>query len=165
MYHTIPTLNKQWSLSVDIRPTGLVTGYSSILRIGSGPNNSRYGDRMPAIFFQARTTRLQIASGINSKTNYIAPYTDPIPMNKWTRVEVSQLRQTDGKYLYTIRVAGKIFHQTTNSDAREFSNMKVYTSDNYYVTADALLTNLKIDSLPDNYVFNGNFISFFSLTI
>ena len=157
---TISTLYKQWSVSVDIMPTGLIGSHGNIFHIGLGPDMVSYGDRIPAIWFLPDTTQLHITSAVNGQPNYRPSDTDPIPMNEWTRVEVSQLRLTDGSYQHTIRVGDTIYDQILNTDPREFKNIKVYTSDNHYLAADALLTNFKIDTFPDDYVYNCEFIHF-----
>ena len=147
---TISFLYKQWSVSVDILPTGLVGSYANMFHIG-GSNT--------AIWLATGTTQLHITSAVNG----LPSNTDPIPMNEWTRVEVSQLRLTDGSYQHTIRVGDTIYDQILNTDPREFKNIKVYTSDNHYLAADALLTNFKIDTFPDDYVYNCEFIHSFTL--
>lgn len=131
-------------------PTGVVEEISNILHIGKGGNGETYGDRTPAIWFQPMTTQLLIASAINGNPNrhYI---TDSIPMNEWTRVEVSQLRQTDGSYLFAIRIAGTVVIKTLNGYPLEFSDVKAYTSDNYYPSSKARIDNLEIRTVPDDY--------------
>ena len=159
MDRTISTLYKQWSVSVDIQPTGLIGSNSNIFHIGLGADNTIYGDRIPSIWFNSGNTELHIASAVNGDKNYWKN-TDPIPMNEWTQVEVSQLQLTDGSYQYTIKIDDKIYHQILNTDPREFENIKVYTSKNDNLAAKVLLTNFKIDTFPDDYVYNCEFIHF-----
>ena len=151
LYQTIPTLYKQWSLTVDIMPTGLEAGYSNILHLGSGQDfRDGFRDGTPGIWFQHQSTKLLITSEINGETDFHAYGTTPaIPMNKWTRVEVSQLRQIDGSYQFTIVIAGEIFVQLTNNNPKEFSNVKVYTASNNYNTAKAMITNPIISTSHD----------------
>ena len=151
LYETIPTLYKQWFLSLDIMPTGLVAGWSNILHMGLGGNEEAYGDRTPGIWFTDMNTRLHIPSAINNDRNYnFYGNTDPIPMNEWTRVEVSQLRQSDDSYLFTIRIAGTVFTQIVNENPAEFSDVTVYTSDSFYKRSKAKINNLKIETFPDD---------------
>ena len=149
LYKTIPTLHKQWSLTVDIMPTGLVSGFANILRVGLGEDVTLYGDRTPTIWFNSMTTELVIASAVNGNKNYHSVVTPAIPMDTWTRVEITQLRQFDGSYQYTIIIAGEIFDQLTNNNPEEFSNVEVYTSDNFNNAAKAMITNLIIWTSPD----------------
>lgn len=125
------------------------------MRLGHG-TNAAYGDRIPAIFFKSQTTQLYIAYDINGRTsNYFGiTLTDPIPMNEWSRVELTQLRQTDGSYQYTVQVNGEIIDQKSNTAPEDFTDVKVYTSDNNYLAAKAFIANLKIDTFPEDYVYN-----------
>ena len=127
---------------------GLVDTWGNILHVGMGGNGKEYGDRTPGIWFEPRTTKISISSAINDNKNYEIR-THPIPINQWTRIEIAQLAQPDGVYQFTIRVAGEIFHQVTNTAPQEFSNVKVYTSDNYYSAANAMIANLTISTFPE----------------
>lgn len=59
-------------------------------------------------------------------------------------------KQSNGEYLYSISVAGKILHSMVNEQPIEIENVKVYTGDNFYGPADAYLNNLEIitDAVP-----------------
>ena len=130
-------------------PIGIVDGWSNILHVGLGGNSGQYGDRTPAIFSWPGTTQLAIHSAINGNKEYpMDP--DPIPINQWTRVDMSQLCRSDGVYQFTLQIAGTIVHQITNTDAREFLDVKVYTGDNFYPAANAKIANLTIETFPDN---------------
>ena len=144
-------------MSLDIKPTGLVGTHGNIFHIGNGPDRGSYGDRIPAIWFLPGTTKLHITSAVNGLNNYRPDDTDPIPMNEWTLVEISQLRQTDGSYQYTIKINDQIYDQIINNDAREFENIKVYTGDNYSFAPAATIRNLKINTFPESYVYNCKF--------
>ena len=148
LYQTLPTLFKQWSLSVEIMPTGLVDTWGNILHVGLGGNSEEYGDRTPIIWFAPGTTKMRINSAINGDKNYIIS-ADPLPINEWTQIEISQLTQPDGVHQFTIRVAGTIFREITNTAPQEFSNVKVYTSDNYFSAANAMIANLTISTFPE----------------
>ena len=152
LHQTLPTFYKQWSISVNIMPIGILTGeneWGNILRVGLGGDREEYGDRTPAIWFTPSTTKMSIYSAINGDSEYFIE-TDPIPINAWAWVEMSQVRQPDGVYQFTIRMAGAIIHQIINTDPREFSDVKIYTSDNYWPAANAKIANLTIKTFPDN---------------
>ena len=130
-------------------PIGIVDEWSNILHVGLGGNSGQYGDRTPAIFFWPGSTKIAIHSAINGNKEYpMDP--DPIPINQWTRVDMSQLCRSDGVYQFTLQIAGTIVHQITNTDAREFLDVKVYTGDNFYPAANAKIANLTIETFPDN---------------
>ena len=144
LYQTIPILNKQWKISLDIMPTGVVHGWSSILHVGVGGHNEVYGDRTPAIWFKSGTTELYISSAISGTKNYDRSF-PAIPMHQWTKVEIYQIKQSSG-YQYTIRVAGTIVHQKINTQATVFHNVTVYTGNSYDEPAKAIIDNFSIDA-------------------
>jgi hypothetical protein len=59
-------------------------------------------------------------------------------------------KQSNGEYLYSISVAGKILHSMVNKQPIEIENVKVYAGDNFYGPADAYLNHLEIitDAVP-----------------
>lgn len=128
LYQVLPQLHKQWSFSVEINPAGTVSGWGSIVHVGLGGNHAVYGDRTPGIWFVPGTTKLHIASAINGNSNYVK---EPraLTLNNWTKVDISQLRQSDG-YHYTISIDGTIVHDVINIDPRDFTNVKVSSSEN-----------------------------------
>ena len=130
-------------------PTNAVQPHwANILHVGLGGDNNAYGDRSPAIFFRATDARLFISSAVNGKKSYGSTSMDdttPIPINKWTRVEVSQIRQPYGAYQFTIRIGGIIHTQLENTDAREFSPAYLHTSS---PTAEAKMANLLMETFP-----------------
>lgn len=145
LYKTIPMLHKQWRISLEIMPTGVVNGYSSIVLVGLGGDNEVYGDRSPGIWFKPASTELVISSAINGYKNY--NFTTPaIPMHEFTNIEISQLEQSNGSYQYTIRLRGTILHQLINSEPTEFEDVHVYASNNFHAPANALISNLIIEA-------------------
>ena len=148
LYETIPTLFKQWSLSLEIMLMGVIDNRSNILRIGLGGNADEYGDRTPAIFLPSNSKVLRIDSAVNGDRKH-STNLPVIQINRWTKIEISQLRQPDDKYQFTIRMAGTIKYQIINTDPREFTDVKVYTSDDYSQAANAMIANLTIATFPD----------------
>lgn len=111
-------------MSVEIKPTGTETGWNNVFRMGLGGDISVYGDRNPAIWFDGDSTKLHIASAVNGNKNFVTN-TNPIPLNEWTKVDISQTRQPDGSYKFTISVGGDTIREITNNDPREFKDIKV----------------------------------------
>ena len=120
------------------------------MHVGIGGDHAVYGDRTPAIYFYPGGTRMHIPSAINGNSNHVMS-TPAIPLNEWSRVEVSQFQLPDKSYQMTVMVGDTIVDQVTNTDPREFIDVKVFTSDNYYETAKARIDNLKILTFPDSY--------------
>ena len=136
LHQTIPTLHKQWSLTFDYMPHGRVSGWANILHLGLGC----YENETPGIWHSSMSTTLKIKGAINGTLNNLFNVR-AIGFDKWTRVEITQFRQMDGSYQYTIIIAGKIIHQLTNNKPEEFLNVKVYTSSNYSPAANGRITN------------------------
>jgi len=123
-YDTIPILFKQWKFSVEINPFKATDGWTNICRVGHAGNCSILGDRVPALFFYSNTTKLHICSAIDSEKNYAINPANALPLNEWTKVEITQYRQADGTYKYTICVGGEEVH-TKIHVPREFYDLKV----------------------------------------
>ena len=70
LYEVIPVLHKQWSLSVEINPSGTVAGWSNIVHVGLGGNVEVYGDRTPGIWFNPGNSSIAIASAVNGHIGY-----------------------------------------------------------------------------------------------
>ena len=70
MAKTLPYLYKEWEISFELMPTGVVDEVTNILRCGTGGDKEQYGDRTPSIFVPGGTSRLLIGSAINGTTNY-----------------------------------------------------------------------------------------------
>ena len=128
LYEVIPVLHKQWSLSVEINPSGTVAGWSNIVHVGLGGNVEVYGDRTPGIWFKPGDTRLVIASAVNGHVGHDTDVsTHPIPINEWTKVDINQTLQYDG-FHYTISIHGIVIHDSINTDPQVFSDVKVSSS-------------------------------------
>jgi len=130
----IQTLDKQWSLSMDINPAGTVQGLSNIIHIGTGGDQGVYGYRTPAIMFYPGTTRLQITSAINGETPYSINdcHTGPdttIDIHRWTNVVVMQVLVLNG-YQFIVKLNGLPVFSVYNTDPQEFENVKVSSSYN-----------------------------------
>ena len=158
LYQTIPTLYKQWTISLDIMPLGIVEDWSSILHVGIGGNDAEYGDRTPSIMFLPsdgmHPPKLHISSAIDGNSNYdfevYNNHNAALPFYEWTHVEMSQLLRPDESYQFIIRIAGQTVAKLTNTDPREFSDVKVFASDMYYTPAKARIHNLTIQTFSDD---------------
>jgi hypothetical protein len=101
LYETIPKMFKNFQVSVDVYPTGIVQGWGSLVHIGLGGDNGVYGDRYPAIWFSPNSLELYIASAINGNKDHITKKTN-FPA-KWTTIVV---QQQEGQFLKSIITSG-----------------------------------------------------------
>ena len=148
LYQSVPTLYKEWTLSVEIMPTGTVSGYSNVLQVGLGGDDTDYGDHSPAIFFDSLDTTLHIKSAVSGDKGYFTNSCDAIPLNEWTLVVVTQTLQGDGTYQYSVELDGEVVDQLTNTDPREFDDVKVYTSNSMDPAAAAKIGNFELQTNP-----------------
>lgn len=125
---------------------GLVSGWSNILRVNAGTQNCcSVGNRIPALFFYHRTTKLHVCNAINNNGNKY--FNKVIPMGKFTNVKIQQVRQTDGKYTYSVLFNDEEVYSIINKTPREFTNAKVFIGDRFYAAADAVVKNLEFENL------------------
>ena len=126
LLQVIPVLHKDWSVSVEVNPSGTISDWSTILRVGIGGDIGVYGDRTPTLFFSAGTTSLYVTSSVNNNRNYYYD-TGVFPINTWTKLDVSQSLQSDG-YHFTISKDDNVVHDTINAAPQDFSNVNVSSS-------------------------------------
>ena len=142
---TIPVLNREWELSVDINPTG-TWGLGNVLHATVGNDNLVYGDRVPAIWVLAGTTILHICAPVNGNRNYCFN-SKSLPVGQWAKVKITQIPSDDGGHAYSITINGEKVHEVENNRAEEFSNVLLYTSDPWYDSAPTQIKNLQFGSL------------------
>ena len=80
---------KNFQVSVDVFPMGIVQGWGSLLHIGLGGNNSVYGDRCPAIWFNPNSLSLHISSAINGNKNNTVNL-KALHSSEWTTIVIQQ---------------------------------------------------------------------------
>ena len=114
LHQTLPVLYKQWYISLDFKPLGTSHERTNLLHIGRAGNwrveesdkDRKYGDRSPGIWIEGYN-QLFIASSINGISSYSDwGLTRSNPLNTWAKLEISQLRQEDGSYQFTITLNG-----------------------------------------------------------
>lgn len=71
---------------------------------------------------------------------------DNLPINKFTSVLIKQ-EEKDGKFFFTVTVAGKEEFKRENKKAQVFPGTKIWATDRYYDEAKAELRNLEIRNL------------------
>ena len=141
-------LERGWSLSFDIKPTGLVAGWSSILHATIAGNIGRYGERTPGIWFPPNTNQLHICSPVNGNANFCF---NSAPLNPkiFSRVVIRQLQKGNLKrYSYEIWINGKKIVDVVNNRPELFHNVKYYISDPWHNAAKVQLKNINVVNYP-----------------
>ena len=159
MLHTIPKLSRTYKVKFDFKPKVFQKDWTNIIHLTTGGNCCKYGQRIPGVWFHssnsgATKNRLYICSAVNGNGDYCLSSGVIVPRGQWTSVLITQ--QPEGsRYRYIVKVGNAQLGSVINTQPREFSNVKVYASDNWYNTAQGSLRNLII--IPD---MQGKFLDF-----
>ena len=141
---TYPFYYNQFDVSFDIRPTGIVASWGSIIHLTRGQDNSQYGDRVPAVWFSPRTRRLHICSAINGKKNFCYNDHTDLPKTRFTKVRIFQKRTSKGQFIFTVVINSKIKKVIANKAPATFYNVKYFLGNPWSPPAKAIVKNVKI---------------------
>ena len=139
----IPKLTKSWSLSIDIKPLGALSGWKNIMHATIWENIGSHGDRTPVLDFLPDSTRMHICSSLMDKISFCFD-TQPLPLNVYTNIKVKQESVGDSKYVYSIHVNDTLVLKedlTELEKVREFENVKFYLSNPWYPPANVVIRN------------------------
>ena len=145
---TIAKLGKEWRISFFFEPSeygsapqgDTATNATNLLHL-----TLRHGDRILAINLQPNRGMIVVAS-IGNEPNYEADFKDDLPpLNKETKIEVSQLR-IEGKYIFRIQVDEREVHRVENKNPREFENASVYVSSPWSPSTIAEIRGLQMET-------------------
>ena len=143
----VRVLPRGWRVTLQVRPSGTVYGWSNVLHATIGKNIARYGDRIPGIWFNSGSTRLHICSAVNGNKNYC--YNSPsLHRYKFTKITIQQVqkRSYGNHYFYQIYINGKKVVDVLNRRAQIFRNVKCYAGDPWYHAAKANIKNFKLST-------------------
>ena len=144
---TLPTLSKGWRVTFDFYPTSYsYQGYAQILQMTTGGRMGKIGDRTPALWIH-KTRGLYIATALNGKASVGKFFRTKKPsLKKWTSVEISQMKK--GRvFIFSLIVKGETLWSVENSDPREFSDVKVFASSEWYEAQAGLIREFKIENM------------------
>ena len=137
-------LARGYSLTLDIKPIGLETGYTSILHATTGGDCCGYGQRTPGIWFHSNTNQLFICSPVNGNGNLCYTSTR-LSTTRFNRLIVRQIKRGSKKqYHYEIWINGKRKVDVVNTRTSVFKNVKYFVGDSRYPAAKAELKNIKV---------------------
>ena len=154
---TIPKFSYTYSVTFDFKPKAFQKGWTNVIHLTTGGNRGKHGERIPSVWFfssssTATENKVRICSSVNNDVNYCLDSGVFIPRGKWTSFSITQVREGTS-YRYTVNVGGVQLGSVINKEPREFSNVKVYASDDWFETAQGSISNLII--IPN---LNGNFL-------
>ena len=148
---TIPKLSTSYTVRFEFNPTSFQSGWTNIIHLTStGGNCCKYGDRVPGVWFWSSSTnaqknRFHICSAVNGNGNFCYNSAVSVPRGQWTTVEITQ-RPEGAYYRYEVRVGNVLIGSVINKQAKVFTNVKAYASDNWYNAAQGMIRNLVIDA-------------------
>nr|XP_047137903.1 uncharacterized protein LOC100212432 [Hydra vulgaris] len=140
---TLKIMNKEYSISFEVKPTSFEKGWKSVIHLTLGNNFVTYGDRNPGIWFHENGLGgLHICSAVSSYRN-LCKDTNPIQIDKWSTIKVTQ-QFSEGSYVYSIYINGENIFSTINTDPRNFENVKVFMADPWHNAQNGFVRNLRI---------------------
>ena len=145
---TISKFCKEYSVSLDVKPTVFGTAWRSILHLTIGGNCRAYGDRSPGIWFypsnpSAKENLIYICSPISRQRNHCCR-TKPFPRNKWINLKINQ-QKVGSDYIYSVYANRKQVCSIKNTFAQDFYDLKVYAADPWHAAQDGWIRNININ--------------------
>ena len=120
-------------------------GYAQILQMTIGSRNGNVGDRTPALWIH-NTRGVYISTTLDGKPNVGKFFrTKKPPINEWTRVEISQVKN-GRKYLFSVAIKGETLWSEENTRPKEFTDVMVFASSNWYAAQDGSIRQFEIKS-------------------
>ena len=133
----------EYEVSFDIKPFGKSHGWTSILHVTEWDDNSAYGNRIPAVFFQPETNKLTIWSAINGNKNYCWNDKTDLPAGKFSHVIIKQ-KLVGQQYVYVIYLNGKKVFHIVNTRPITLYRAKVFLSSPWYAAAKAFVKRVRV---------------------
>ena len=111
-----------------------------------GGKSENVGDRTPALSIH-RFRGVQISTALNGRPNAWKLFrTKKPPINEWTAVEISQTKK-GSKYFFSLMMKGETLWSVQNRKPRQFSDVRVYASSEWYVAQAGSIRGLKIENM------------------
>ena len=151
---TIPSLAKEWRLSLELKVDNFGSGFKQVLHMSIGGKGvgkfAKYGDRTPAIWTHP-SRGFQISSAVRGKHSF-GKYIKKLPSpGEWVKIEIGQALESS-EMIYYIAINGRRMVSVTNPEASEFENVMVFTSSPWYSPVSGSIRNLVIENMIHKYV-------------
>jgi len=138
---TLPKLTKGFVVSFDVQANRYVNEWQNIVHFSPADSD---GSRQPAVWFNHLSGSLHICSAINDNSNNC--YNSPaIATGIWTTVRISQTAEG----AYSIALNGEEVFVVQNNNAQEYSDVKVYASNPWYVPLDGSIRDFHLTLSED----------------
>ena len=111
-----------------------------------GGKSGNVGDRTPALWIH-KTRGVYIVTTLNGKANVGKLFrTKKPPINEWTAVEISQAKK-GSKYMFSLVIKGETLWSVENTEPKQFSDIHVYASSEWYVAQAGSIRGFKIENM------------------
>ena len=140
--HTIPTLGKEWRVSLEFKPSDYsLSVWSNLLHLTLGDN----GDRTPSVQFHP-DVGMAIFSAVSGNKSFTTFIMDDRPLvGEWTSLEISQEKEGEN-FVYKIVIGDKMVFSVENNQTEEMNDVKVYASDPWHPTQPGSIKSLLIQT-------------------
>ena len=154
-------------MKFDVFPIAFKRGWHNVIHFSAFGNDlSKYGDRIPGVWFHANNVnQLYLCSAVSGNKDHCKVGADTaVQKGVWSTVTIKQRKDGQGRYVYTININGKVAHSVINTDARLFKNVKVYVGDPWYAHQAGYIRKLSVD-IGKNTFLSVNHISLLLATM
>jgi len=139
--------SKEYTLSFDIKPFSVKSGWTNILHFTADNGNCcGMQNRIPAVWFHSELTRIHYRSGNRIDGNDGCDPEETLPLDQWTTVKAVLADGAFTVYFNGVpkcaRRAGRQY-ENINNNIINFANVKVYASDPWSNPSDANIRNLQ----------------------
>ena len=138
MFTTLPVLEKEFSISFELKPTSYALGYHNVLRLELG--NGRY---IAVGFSENGHGTLVVASVLSSTINEDILSESNLILNRWTIIKIYQ-QILSGMYMYGVEIAGKVLFLKVNANPVNFTSVTVYATERDHLSQAGYFRNIKI---------------------
>jgi len=117
-------------------------GGNNILHFTTGDNYGAYGDRIPFLYYAKKQFLLSSAISGNGNNYKWIPYSPKA--NTWYHMEISQLLKDNGEVVFEFKIDGTSYWSITNTDPREFTDVKMFAADPWHYALDGSMRGLTV---------------------
>ena len=142
----ITTLSNEWIVHIKFKMIGNNVGdqgYCNVFQMTQNGGGENYGDRSPCIYYKKDGNLFSITSAVNGIIAY-PYYVQPVQFNTEYNVEIHQRYKSGGVYKYSILLNGQEIHSADNTQAQQFYNVKVYTSNPWAHPCNGTISVMKV---------------------
>ncbi|XP_065660513.1 uncharacterized protein LOC124810993 isoform X2 [Hydra vulgaris] len=148
---TLYKLNKEYTVSFNLKPTNYSEGLKSVLHLTLGNNSDTYGGVNLGVWFhEDGSGKLVICSDVNDNDSYCVQ-TTPLTLGKWHKIKISQSMEK-GKYWFTVNMNKLNIHKVENTFARDFQYIKVYASNPWDDVQNGLISEILVNNGKPEYL-------------